>query len=459
MAQLAHIKNISKTVSNLFPRVNKTHFIESSIHHTFIDEYMPINNVDTDRFIEFRIPRSVGNFIDLASIHLQFHLMVKKRTASANAWSAYSPTVFGDHFALSEGAAYSLFKHLSIDFNGVQVTNVPNYALDSYIRLLTQFPNEEVNKLGKLLGISNPDTVIRSTADDSYFDGLQKTDPNAANHLKLIRDKGLHLRAPLITDITGIQAYLLDGIEIVIRLTLHENSSVILTAQNNPSVDGDGNKKFYLNISNISLQVKKIKPTDNSYTALQQTLLPKAENVIPMLDYVFTSRIVKQYHLPSGQAEHYLDLPYGNTIPDRIFIVFQHYSNFNTKAWKENLLYLEHLELSNIYVTINGTTMFNINCDFENYNVAELYNLTLLSLRTDKHLLTYEKFINGCTVIGLPLSTYDASADIRAPYFGVLRIRLTFTTRLADPAIAYLSGDIISILSINSNRNIYLNSQ
>ena len=243
MAQLAHIKNISKTVSNLFPRVNKTHFIESSIHHTFIDEYMPINNVDTDRFIEFRIPRSVGNFIDLASIHLQFHLSVKKRVADHGAWSAYAPTVFGDHFALSEGVAYSLFKHLSIDFNGVQVSNVSNYALDSYIRLITQFPNEEVDKLGKLLGISNPNKLIQSVSDDTYFENLQKTDEKAAAHLKLIRDKGLHLRAPLITDITGIQAYLLDGIEIVLRLTLNENSSVMLTAQNNPSVEHEAAKK------------------------------------------------------------------------------------------------------------------------------------------------------------------------------------------------------------------------
>ena len=54
MAQLANVKNVSRTVSNLFPRINRTHFIESSLEHTWLDVYLPIYNVDTDHFCEFR---------------------------------------------------------------------------------------------------------------------------------------------------------------------------------------------------------------------------------------------------------------------------------------------------------------------------------------------------------------------------------------------------------------------
>ena len=51
------VKNIGKIVSNLFPRINQKHFIESSIEHTYTDIYTPINNYETDNFFEFRLPK------------------------------------------------------------------------------------------------------------------------------------------------------------------------------------------------------------------------------------------------------------------------------------------------------------------------------------------------------------------------------------------------------------------
>ena len=454
MSQLVNVKNISKTVSNLFPRVNKTHFIETSIEHTHTDIYVPVNSVDSDRFIEFRIPKNLGYFIDLSSLHLQFRLNLKKRQASEGQWNSYESLATGDHVDISNATIYTLFKQLTIEFNGVQVCNEFNYSLNSYIRLITQFPYDEIKKLGKLFHLELYDPVVRDMPDDTYFSGLPADSP-IRKRLVNLRTNGLHLRGPLISDICNISSYLLDGIDIVIRLTLHENSTVLLTSQQLPDVTHNDGKKFYIDLSDISLHVKKIKPSDNAYTALQRTLLPKL-NENPTLDYLFTSKSIKQYHLPSGQNEQYFDLPFASSIPEKLFIVFQKYDNFNTKSWKENLLYLEHLNLSNVYITINGTTMYNIKCDFKTGDVAEIYHTTLLCLDKN-HLLTLDSFMNGMTILGFPLATYDPSADIRSPYYGVLKIVLSFHERLADPAMAYLLGDVLSILSINQNRDIVLN--
>ncbi len=100
--------------------------------------------------------------------------------------------------------------------------------------------------------------------------------------------------------------------------------------------------------------------------------------------------------------------------------------------------------------------MYNIKCDFKTGDVAEIYHTTLLCLDKN-HLLTLDSFMNGMTILGFPLATYDPSADIRSPYYGVLKIVLSFHERLADPAMAYLLGDVLSILSINQNRDIVLN--
>ena len=304
MAQLANVKNVTKTVSNLFPRVNRTHFIESSLEHSWSDVYLPINNVDTDNFCEFRIPRSQGNLIDLSSLNLQFHFTVKKKIESAGIWSPFQKTSSGDHFEISNAIAFSLFKHLTIEFNGVQVTNESNYSLLSYIRLLTQFPVEEINKLGRLFHLEHYNKILQNISSDTYFTNLP-TNSSVSKRLLSLRDNGVFVRAPLMTDICNINSYLLDNIDITIRLSLHEGSSIFITSQQQPDISSPNPKKYNYDISNISLHVKKVKPSDNAYTALQKTLIPKL-NDIPTLDYIFTSKVTKQFHLPSGQNGKYI---------------------------------------------------------------------------------------------------------------------------------------------------------
>ena len=53
-------------------------------------------------------------------------------------------------------------------------------------------------------------------------------------------------------------------------------------------------------------------------------------------------------------------MPFGSNIPEKIWLIFQKYENFNTKYFKENLLYLDHLNLSQIHISVNGSTIYNI---------------------------------------------------------------------------------------------------
>ena len=116
-----------------------------------------------------------------------------------------------------------------------------------------------------------------------------------------------------------------------------------------------------------------------------------------------------------------IDLPFSSSIPEKLWITFQKYNHFNNKDFKENLLYLDHLGLSQIHISINGSTIYNIVSDFENKNVSELYQTTLNCLTIKNHLLTYENFITGQTLLGFQLANFDDSADIRSPLTGVLK--------------------------------------
>lgn len=455
MTQFLNLKNVNKTVSNSFPRINKPHFLETSIESSYVDTFFPVNSWQSDRFIEFRIPKCAQTFIDLANLHLQFQLQVTKKTCSEEGvWSPNTKTQSGDHFDLVNVTLYSIFKALSIELNNIELVNINNYSLNTYLRLITQFSDQEFKKFGELIHFQNYHSLTKNLSNDTYFTSLPSTS-DISKRLINIRDNGLFLHGPLISDLNEITDYLIDGIDIIIRLSIHDNPFIFFTNQQIPLANETG-KKYTFNLSDISLNVKRIKPSENAYLAMLKTLEPTSDT-LPTLDYVFTSKIPKTYHLPNGVTEFNIDLPYNQNIPEKIFICFQSYDTFNTRDYKYNGLYLDHLNLSQVNININGSTIYNIKSDFSKGNCAELYFNTLMTIGKD-NVLTYDNFKSGMTLLGFSLVNFDNAADIRNPYYGVLRITLNFQPRLADNAICYILGDTSSILSINKNRELKLNT-
>ena len=186
-----------------------------------------------------------------------------------------------------------------------------------------------------------------------------------------------------------------------------------------------------------------------------KSLMPMNDK-IPTIDYLFTSKLLKQYHLPNNINEYIIDMPYNQTIPEKIVFCFLKYDAFNTSNMKENGLYLSHLNLKRIYITLNGSTLYNIECDFEKRNILEIYDTTLRCINKD-NLLSYEKFIEGSTIFGLNLVNFDTLSTIREPYYGAMRITLNFKDRLADNAVMLMFADVLSSLSINFKREIIVN--
>ena len=449
------IQNVSKIISNNYPRINQQHLIESSIHKSFFETYHPINNYESDNFIEFRCPPSIGLYSDLSQIYLQFKLKILiERKQAEGVWTGYTDAKAGDWFDLVNLTGYSLFKHLSITLNGTECVNDALHAYTSYIKLLTTFPFEDISKIGHLYHLEHYKTIKETLTDDSYFTGLGETDPIAIR-LKKLRTFGVNIRIPLIADICRTTMFMLDGIQLSIKLSLHDNAFVFFTNQEQINITGANPKKYSYKLSNIKLDIQKLKPTENSYNALMKSLLP-TNNTTPVINYLYTSKLIRTYHMSDSISEFSIETPFNASIPERIYLTFLKYDSFNTEDFKTNSLYLSHLNLSNIFITLNGSTLYNISADFINRNVSELYHNTLLCLGKD-HLLTFDNFINGTTLIAFNLTNFDPVANIRTPLYGSLRIVLTFSTRLTSNAVLILMGDVLSSMSINFKREIFLN--
>ena len=454
MTETFNLKNINRVITNRYPKLHNNYLLESSIDSIYWDKYYPVNNYKSDNFIEFRVPRTVAVFTDLSDINLQFDLQCGKITTTGTNWRPPSKTAYGDHYDIVQASAYSIFKHVSLEINSVQIINVDCFSLNNYIKLLTNYPKDQIKTIGPLIHLENYHKIIDKLDSDNYFTNLKEGD-DVYDRLTNLRNKGVFIRAPLILDINKINSYLIDGVDMVLRLSLHDDSFIFNTFQQNDDISSG--KKYIYQLSDISLHVKRVKPSNNSYSALNKSLIPKNVGDNPTLNYPFTSQLSKTYFLSQGIDQYIIDLPFGSRIPDKLYFIFQTHSAFNTRDYKTNGLYLSHLNIKNIYITINSTTVYNINCDFEAKNVAEIYSTCLNCLDDRNHLLTFKKYCEGMTLFGFKLAKHDETGNITTPLYGVLRIVLTFKNILSEAAVVYMIGEVMSVLSINNNREIFLN--
>ena len=147
--------SITKIISSQYPRLNKESFLETSIEKTYVDTFLPINSYQNDNFIEFRLPASISVYTDLSQLILQFQLTPKKKVQDGDGWSQIQDTGTGDHFDILNFSSATIWKHITITMNGVQVVNDPMYTYSSYMKLLSTFPEHEISRIGKLYHIEH----------------------------------------------------------------------------------------------------------------------------------------------------------------------------------------------------------------------------------------------------------------------------------------------------------------
>ena len=137
-----------------------------------------------------------------------------------------------------------------------------------------------------------------------------------------MRDEGVFIRAPLILDINKINSYLIDGVDIILRLSLHNESYIFTTNQYKEEI-ASGKKIYIYELNDISLHVKRVKPSNNSYSALNKSLIPKNVGDNPTLNYPFTSQLSKTYFMTQGIDQYVIDLPFGSRIPFNYSLYFR----------------------------------------------------------------------------------------------------------------------------------------
>ena len=181
--------------------------------------------------------------------------------------------------------------------------------------------------------------------------------------------------------------------------------------------------------------------------ALNQALAVKP------VEYVFQKTLHKTYVIGTGQNSLVTDQPFGMVIPERMTMLMLDMDSFSGRS-NRNGLYFEHGNISNLHMTVNGNTLYNINTSFPN-NYSQSYYETIKTLGLDNdHMITFDAYNSGRSVFMFNFVKEPVEEALPIETSASLRINLKLNHNLQSPHVIILLADTIGLLSIDNQRMV-----
>ena len=429
------VGNFNPSVIESFPRPNRDRNVESSVIDRFTLKIPPTNatltNSLNDRYLVFEYNGTKGVFLDLSSIGIEFFIkFLGPNGAAVDAATNFVPV---NHLL------NTLFRSVSIFINDRLIESCPYFGYQSFIKSIVTMKSSSIKSRGRLafLHMDHKGSGIINTYGDDYFKNLNTAEKTWVNRCRT----GLHLVGSLFVDIATVDQYLLDDINVKVKLEMNSNNWIINSNAAQPAIS--------IALNDCNLLIDRITPRSNALLALHQTL-NKPNTTI---DYLFNKTLHRTYSLAPNQTTINLDRPFGSVIPEKLFIVFCDMNSFNG-SFTKNGIYFHHEYLQKLQCTINGSSVYDMSANFPD-DYSELYYESLKTLSLDyDSLLHYDSFNSGRMIVALNFISELKEDALELEKSGNLRIQMTFATPRNENRIILLLGETQGIMSIDGERNI-----
>ena len=416
-------------ITDLYPNVNRKRLVETSINSRERIDIMPINSglnqSLSDKYIEFRIKSSEGVFLDMTTLALEMKMTFDKTGGFK------SPPEKDDLFKVVNGISNTLFKSVNVFLNDKLVESSPLFNYISYIKLLRTTPLSKINSVGECGGLYD-DYYYHNPLGGGIVDTYTETNLHKKEAEKLI-NQGLDVCFPLMLDVASLDMYLLDKVDVRIRLEL-ANQSWYMGHIGGPNINS--------HIEKATLWVDKVIPHFNAMKALSETIQKQP------VEYIFDKTLLKTYVVGANENNIILDQPFNNVIPEKLTMCFIDNSSFNG-SYTKNPLYFPNLDVSQIRVSLNGNNVYTLKNNTRTY-----YETLRGNGLQEENLICYKSFFKGRCVYTFNFLTEEASDTIPVEMSAHLRISIDFNTPPSQPHILLLIGDSMGILSIDAHRHI-----
>lgn len=408
----------------------------SSVLNGIWSDYHPLTAISKSGPIEFKID-ATPDYLDLSKTVLYLQLTVEKAGGIIGNTDVVAPT---------NNFLHSLFSQVDVILNNDKIeTSNDTYPYKAYITDLLNF-GQDAKK-----SIMQSSLFIKDTP--GFMDALEITDKTKANEgfmerrNQLIKGKGtIDLCGRLHSDILNSNKYLINGVEMKIKLTRSSNEFCLQMAE-------DGN--FAVNIKEAILFIRKVS-INSSIIAAQSLALEKSHVKYPI------KRVeVSDINIPSGSVSATINGINQTIIPNRIIVGFVS-SAAAEGAKSKNPFNFYHYNITEIGAYLDGiSTPYSspLTLNFSNntyirgfYSLFENIDKPVFITGND---INRDDYLSGYTLFAFDFTPDLCSGDhMNIIKTGSVSLKIKFGSPLSESVTAVVYQEYDELVEINKQRKV-----
>jgi hypothetical protein len=399
--------------------------------------YRPISSISTHAPIEFSVLNNGEEYIDLAHIHLYLKVKLTKieKVSATNVRSL-------DNVGPINNFMHSLFSQVDVSLNQRCVTPPSNnYNYRAYISNLLNY-GEDAKKSHLTSSLWFKDTAGRMEASDVNEGYESRKKYSNSNRV-------FDMISPLHIDLKSASKYLLNGVEMTIKLIQAKPEFFLMSTVADPTC------KF--EIQEAELFVRKLKINSSVLIAHAKAL------AVGTAKYNITRVDVKTVTIPTGIQNKTIDGIYTGQLPKRCIIGFVSNKAFNG-TYDSNPYNFKNYNLSflSLYVDSVQIPSKPFVPDFANKLYIREYDSLFqgsgVFYKDIGNDISREDYPNGYFLTGFDLTSTLSSHENfwSVEKNGSLRIELRFAAALEETVTVIVFSEFDNLIEIDKNRNIIL---
>jgi hypothetical protein len=409
--------------------------VNSSVLNGIWSDYHPSTAISKTGPIEFKID-ATPDYLDLSKTVLYVQLSVEK------AGSIISNT---DIVAPTNNLLHSLFSQVDVILNNDKIeTSNDTYPYKAYLTDLLNF-GQDAKK-----SIMQSSLFVKDTP--GFMDSLE-TDKTKGNEgfierrNQLIKGKGtIDLCGKIHSDILNSNKYLLNGVEMKIKLTRSSNEFCLQMAEDSI---------YTINIKEAILFIRKVS-INSSIVAAQSLALEKSHAKYPI------KRVeVSDINIPSGSVSATINSINQTIIPNRIIVGFVS-SAAAEGAKSKNPFNFYHYNITEIGAYLDGvSTPYSSPLTLNFSNNSYIRGFYSLFENIDKPVFITGNDINRDDYLaGYTLFAFDFTPDLcSGDHMNIIKtgsvsLKIKFASALSESVTAIVYQEYDELVEINKQRKV-----
>ena len=398
-------------------------------------EYRPVSQLTHGSFVEFNVPPSSMEYLDLSKTRLHIKARIVKKSDG-------SPVTPEDKVGFINLALATLWRQVDVTLNQVNISPTTStfYAHKSLLDVLLNHSEDSKESQMQCMG------YFKDTGNMDSTDPIMDSNFGLTQRFVWSKDgNSVDLEGQIFADVMMQQRLILNGVQLNVKLFPSSNEFALMSATNDYKIElTDAILKVCQNRVNPSIIIGH----DNALST---------SNAI----YPYIRSNIKTFSVAAGLQSFSADDLWQGELPTRVVIAMTSSAAFNGTI-NRNPFNFEHMYTNFIAMYVDGeskpATPLTPNFKTNNFTAEylSLFSGTGKLNKNDGNFITKEEFAKGYAIFIIDLDSNHSDDYVSLSRRGHSRLVLRFQESLTEPICVIAYGMFNSNFQIDKARNIII---